>query len=1292
MRVERLTLASLVLLIVASGAFGQNLLQNPGFEDAAADGQAAAWVRGGDSDVIADETIARSGERCGRARFDDALAQQVAIEPGGSYLIAGWIRRAEAGGAEVPKIKVYFLTPDGQRASVAATEFPGVPADGWLRWESIMRAPENARIINLTLRGFFGGSEWFYWDDLSVERVEAPDWPAWDKTPDLDDLTVTVPDLADVWTDALLRIPPASLTPIDGKLGSSALSRGHDFRVEFGAETPINYVLVHAMQPLQNLRNARVVGIGTAGKRELFTTGGAAELVSSERFDATPLHELRIEIPADQTVCMTEIQAFGLGPKSPLPGEGVILGLGPGEAPEGMAEHLTHARAKESDRRVLIGGGGAGRGTLSLEAGCYINILATPMAGEYGVGSVEMRLGLSSEADDAAIEISMMQADELDLDINHAVGSDRGADVLARMTAEHQYQREYATIFRAVSQVGRQKNLSVSFDIPDTLYAAGEPVWLVLRPRRDMVLDMGAASSVIVNALTSDQTMGEYLPRLERLLRRLYSNHTEAHAWSDYQEKFIGRYIARVLALAPENAPANLIYNHVAGRRSNVQLARPGPADAPDWAVWSHLALQNMHAVPMWWLDNRQQADGQLAGHINDDGEFSDRWPTDYLITGEPRILDGLQKLADVAWRMSGDKGYTVGSRDVEHAAEDQSCTQPQVLLTRYGSPKAVERLMKMSWYVDFWTAINDVGRRQFKSFMFTSDQIWGDPPNDIDQAYCPLALVGTGHAVWYANLPDLRRMFLEEADSWRLATESTDKGKRAGVIPGEVRFSNSEVLPYMPYNKSNPVLKNRPVLYIGGGIYIIQHLLSGASWLTGDDKYAAATRLDDPTQEEQVAAATSTLAEYTREVPPPAIGPEKRYTMSAGEATEVEAPLRAVREGAMGATVEEGQAGAATFTVSVPEDGQYAIRALVGRTDPEDTSTEAASFFVDMGDHPLNRLRGRVGGENWREVVTSGAYELKAGEHTFRLRMRTAGSAVKEAGFTTAYTLDGSWTPSQSEDRLYNAWRITGDRSWLIEELREVVRQQERSRWLATEAEPYTDRVRWAGERLLGKTYLGETTGQKSHVPGNWISWEGGGTQFAGLVVDKQLDRLKVLCYSFADRPLEMKMRVWRMPHGRYTVKVGIDRDNDWMADESVSEGERELARFDAVEFSAQPGTQYVIELDLIEKLDDITSRADLAMDPWDVSYADGTVTAIVHNIGGAPAPATTVQVMDASGAVVGQTRVPALEAPLDLKPRTIEVSVTVTGQPQEGWRVTVDPGDAIAEITEVNNTMPVR
>jgi len=79
------------------------------------------------------------------------------------------------------------------------------------------------------------------------------------------------------------------------------------------------------------------------------------------------------------------------------------------------------------------------------------------------------------------------------------------------------------------------------------------------------------------------------------------------------------------------------------------------------------------------------------------------------------------------------------------------------------------------------------------------------------------------------------------------------------------------------------------------------------------------------------------------------------------------------------------------------------------------------------------------------------------------------------------------------------------------------------------------------------------------------------------------------------------------------------------------------------------------------------------------------------VHNVGAQPAPASKVQVRDAAGKMLAEAAVPALEAPLDLQPRTAQVSVKLPAAPPAGWSVMVDPGDAIKEITETNNRAAV-
>ena len=1283
---RRLSMIACGLAAFSAAAWAQNLLQDPGFEELA-DGAPAIWRFSGGSGLVTDADVAHSGQRCAKARFDDGVSQQLSIKGGSAYRISGWIRRVDPSGTEVPKIKVYFLDAKGGRADVQAAQFEGVTAAQWHAWQTVFQSPISAATMSLTLRAFYGGSEWFYYDDLVVERVEAPSWPALATVPCLHGVTVTVPDIADVWTDALLRIPPNSLAPVDGLLGTSVFTHGDDIRVELQRPVSVNWALVHSMRPSMNLGKARLLSRDATQSvpgtpRLLATSESKTELVTSLLFKPTALGEVVLDIPDDAEAYVNEIQLFGVGEDSALPGEAVELTFTQRDLPESVAADLALGFSAEEHRTSLLAVSGQpapASGRIVLPPEHYVNLFAVAGMVEFGLAGVRVDLALPGAGDGDLIEVSMRRPAELDVDIRWTTHSDRGLEPRGN-------RRNYATVFRVVSRV-KDERLSATFDVPDLIYAKAEPVWLTLRARAEMALDV-ASTRVTLYKLATEQAYAEYLPQLERLMRRMYSDASEAHAYDgrDWSRMVIGGYVRRVLAIDPNSRAAGYIYRRIAKVRENVTLKWPGPASAPDWAVWAREVLRGRDAVIRWWLDNRQQANGELAGHINDDGEFSCNWPSHYLMAGDARIADGLRKLAEVAWEMSAGTGYTVGSRDVEHAAEDQSCTQPQVLLVDYGNPKAVERFMVMSRYLDTWTAINEAGRRQFKSYMFTAKQIWDDPPFDVDQPYCPLAMVGTGHLVWYTHSPKVADIFMQEAESWALGCLSTDGGKPAGQIPKEIAARDSRINPYAPY-PGNPILQKRNSLYRNGaGAYIVRYFIQGAHALTQADVYARVLALWEPADAQKIEKAEDLCRRFNETVTAPT-GAERRYTVAATDFSAIEAPMATVREGRAVGTGVTDDGGSATYTVTVEQQGRYALWGALGRSDAAEKGVEAKTFFARVDGNVEDRIRIHSPAQEWTPVATSTTYELERGEHTVTIRARTPGSALREIGFTSQYSVEGTWSASQGETTLYDAWRVSGDRKWLVEELKEAVRQQIRSHWLLTAAEPYTDRVPLPGRNVLSRMFLGDWTSGKSHVPGHWVSWEGGGLDYAALLLRATPEHLKALVHSFHATERAMTMRVWRLPHGHYDVSIGIDRDGDDQVDEPLRREQMELWRYDgAVPFTARPGQTLVIELALRESLADVRTRPDLAIGPEDIIVQDGAATVTVHNIGGSASSASTVEVRTADDTVLASAVVPGLEPPHDLRPKTAQLRIDLPAG-AEPAAVVLDPDDDLAEITERNN-----
>ncbi len=205
--------------------------------------------------------------------------------------------------------------------------------------------------------------------------------------------------------------------------------------------------------------------------------------------------------------------------------------------------------------------------------------------------------------------------------------------------------------------------------------------------------------------------------------------------------------------------------------------------------------------------------------------------------------------------------------------------------------------------------------------------------------------------------------------------------------------------------------------------------------------------------------------------------------------------------------------------------------------------------------------------------------------------------------------------------------------------------------------------------------------------MPGHWVSWEGGGLDYAAAILDATPEHLKAMIYSFHDEPTPMTKRVWRLPHGRYEVIEGVDTDGDDRPDAQVTREEQELWRYDgALPFTARPGQTVVIELTLLEELEDIRTRPDLAIDPGDVAVEGNALTVTVHNIGGSAAPESVVQVLDADLNELATADVPTLDSPHDLQRKTATVTVDLPAGAEPAV-VLLDTEGAIDEITEANN-----
>ncbi len=227
----------------------------------------------------------------------------------------------------------------------------------------------------------------------------------------------------------------------------------------------------------------------------------------------------------------------------------------------------------------------------------------------------------------------------------------------------------------------------------------------------------------------------------------------------------------------------------------------PDPCDqletgsgAPLWSTVQREALCRLRYLAHWWVTERQAANGEFGGKLDDDVELL-RWWTPLILAGDTIAFNGWRKLADGVWN-SPDvyQGYSRHARDVEHASEYMADTAPDMILFS-DDPKYLERLQPSLHYFDtLWTGITPNGHRLFRSSWFSSREVRTEPPKNRDHEYNTRAVRAVRYFAWKTHDPVAIHLLHEWSLAWVHAAMRTDKGKPPGIIPASVRFPDEAI------------------------------------------------------------------------------------------------------------------------------------------------------------------------------------------------------------------------------------------------------------------------------------------------------------------------------------------------------------------------------------------------------------------------------------------------------------------------------------------------------------------
>jgi len=112
------------------------------------------------------------------------------------------------------------------------------------------------------------------------------------------------------------------------------------------------------------------------------------------------------------------------------------------------------------------------------------------------------------------------------------------------------------------------------------------------------------------------------------------------------------------------------------------------------------------------------------------------------------------------------------------------------------------------------------------------------------------------------------------------------------------------------------------------------------------------------------------------------------------------------------------------------------------------------------------------------------------------------------------------------------------------------------------------------------------------------------------------------------------------------------------------------------------------VVELKLVKPGVPYWSRPDLGISSDDVKVEGRTMKVTVHSLGSVDAPAAKVVLRDHAGKVIAAAQADPLKAPLDLTPKTEDVSLSIpAGVVWKGGSVSIEMSGDLPEITQMNN-----
>jgi hypothetical protein len=279
-------------------------------------------------------------------------------------------------------------------------------------------------------------------------------------------------------------------------------------------------------------------------------------------------------------------------------------------------------------------------------------------------------------------------------------------------------------------------------------------------------------------------------------------------------------------------------------------------------------------------------------------------------------------------------------------------------------------------------------------------------------------------------------------------------------------------------------------------------------------------------------------------------------------------------------------------------------------------------------------------------------------------------------------------------------AWQATGDTSYLNKVYASQIQTAHEREFINTKGSLWIDRIYFNNGELQRSRLGGVALMRNYCYPGNAVSWRfdepADDQSVAILVPEATPDHVKIIAYNLDSVPVKARMTGWEIDPGLWTLTQSTQQgigNAPPTADAPVKDVSTRTIPFERskdVEITFAPRTTTVIELRLASKGTPYWSRPDLGIDPEDVKVDGQNIAVTVHSVGAIDAPASKIVLRGHDGKTIASADVPALKAPVDLTPKTAQVTMVIpAGADLKGASVTVECGGSVPEITLMNNSV---